>query len=290
MRPLAGLAGPMTPPTLLFSVRTPFHLGPASTAGGVIGAAPRRATPSRHWLATQNPPAGTLLEGLSRLTTLERRLETSHDPRAVFAAVYILQIQALADDLKQPGRYVDTAWMTKMTLDFLQRYLDAFDAYDRGDLANVPKPWQSAFGRAKAGRAPVIADLLLAMNAHINHDLPIALASVGAGPQHLRDFQQFNNVLVANVPMVQNLLYTRFLRKEGSIESVASAALGPVDEWLTGALIVNWRALAWKNAQALTIRGKSAYPELERNSLWSARGYELLSDLTPFELVRRGLL
>ena len=72
-------------------------------------------------------PARTLDEGLARLSALSERFEATGDRRAVFADTYLIQIKAFAEDVAQPGRYAHPAWMTGMTLDFLQRYLDAVD-------------------------------------------------------------------------------------------------------------------------------------------------------------------
>lgn len=241
------------------------------------------------WLDTRTPAPATLAEGLKRLSTLADRLNASGDRRAVFASTYLIQIQAFAADVGKPGSYQNPAWMEKMVLDFLQRYLDAFDAYERQDFAHVPAAWKVAFDRAVAADGPVMGDLLLAMNAHINHDLPITLAATQAGASVKADYLRFNDVLEANIGGVQDLVANRFL-KPGSLAAKGDRLLGPIDEAATDMTIRRWRDAAWTNGLKALHDGEKAYPAIRRRADWRANvlgsGIRLLPDV----LARRGLL
>jgi hypothetical protein len=257
---------------------------------------PGRSDPARgpsavasDWLATRSAAPTTLDEGLKRLGTLADRLHAANDRRAIFASTYLIQIQAFAEDVRKPDSYQHPAWMETMVLDFLQRYLDAFDAYERKDFAHVPAAWKVAFDRAVAADGPVMGDLLLAMNAHINHDLPITLAATRAGPSVKADYLRFNDVLEANIGGVQDLVANRFL-KPGSLAARGDRWLGPLDEAATDMTIRRWRDAAWTNGQRALANGRDAYPAIRQRADWRAKvlgsGIQLLPDL----LARRGLL
>jgi hypothetical protein len=179
--------------------------------------------------------------------------------------------------------------MKKMVLDFLQRYLDAFDAYERKDLAKVPAPWKAAFDRAVAGNGPVVGDLLLAMNAHINHDLPLTLAATGATQANRADYLRFNEVLFANIDGVQNLVAERFL-KPGNLAARGDRLAGSLDESATQLTIGRWRNAAWTHGQEVIAQGKAAYPAILRRAGWRATAIGSGLDVLPNFLAKRGLL
>lgn len=250
----------------------------------------RPATPvARDWLATRSPAPKTLDEGLKRLGALADRLDAAGDRRAIFASTYRIQIQAFAEDVRKPGSYQHPAWMETMVLDFLQRYLDAFDAYERQEFAHVPAAWKIAFDRAVAADGPVMGDLLLAMNAHINHDLPITLAATRAGASVKADYMRFNDVLEANIGGVQDLVATRFL-KPGSLAAKGDRWLGPLDEAATDMTIRRWRDAAWTNGQRALTDGREAYPAILQRADWRAKVLGSGIRLLPDALAKRGLL
>lgn len=265
----------------------------APPAGTALVTGPRLAGSSSSvgtWLATRSPAPLTLDEAIGRLQAIDDHLTATHDRRAVFVETYLMQVRSFAADVKIPGRYDDPAWITRMTLNFVQRYLDAYDAYDRGDLASVPEPWRLAFDSARDNGRPVVGDLVLAMNAHINHDLPLCLADMHAGPDNEADFLRFNEVLERNVDPVKQSVMQRFMRPQGSIASSVDRFFGPVDTWQVGNLIRSWRDAAWQNGQALETRGQRAYPAILSRSGWRARLVSSLAGLTPASWGKLGLL
>jgi hypothetical protein len=247
--------------------------------------APR--TPS--FLALREPAPQTLEAAVRQLGALSRRLAAQGDRRAIFPAIYEMQVRAMAQDLAVPGRYADPAWMTRMALDFAQRYFDAFDAYERGDRAAVPAAWLRAFDHARLARGPVVNELMLSMNAHINHDLPLSVAATGGEPRHRRDFERFNTCLKANVDHVQTLL-AGHLRPKGSLAGALDQLAGPLDEWLAGGMIASWRATAWRNAMAIARTGEAGYAPVVDRATWNARLIDTVGGWVPASWVRRGLI
>jgi hypothetical protein len=180
--------------------------------------------------------------------------------------------------------------MQRMTLDFLQRYLDALAAYDRGDLASVPQAWRIAFDHAAAGKGPVVGDLLLAMNAHINHDLPLAVAATGPSPSVQADYRRFNDVLAAHIDEVQALICSRYLKpsKGEPLAARGDRWLGGADEALVAGTIRRWREAAWANGVAVVTQGQAAYGAIQRRSASRASMIALGAGLVPSFLAKRG--
>lgn len=254
-----------------------------------LKAAQAPAAPAASWLATRQAPAATMDEGIARLAAVEARMKAKGDRRQVFVSTYLIQLRAFAADVLVPGHYTNPAWMTRMVLDFEQRYLDALNAYDTGDLARVPAAWKRAFDRAAAGDGPVLGDLLLAMNAHINHDLPLSVAATGPSPSVLADYRRFNDVLEANIDAVQDLVTGQFLQS-GSLAAKGDRWLGGLDEALTNQAIRSWRDTAWTNGVALTTRGPSAYASVQKRANWLSGAIAGATRLVPRFLVKNGQL
>jgi hypothetical protein len=99
------------------------------------------------------------------------------------------------------------------------------------------------------------------MNAHINHDLPLALVSICQArsielrrdsPQH-RDYLKINDTIAATEARVKQEFLTGMVR-------VADEVLGHVDDVIAMWSITEARNAAWTNAEALwALRG---HPDL----------------------------
>jgi hypothetical protein len=253
-----------------------------------LPAPPRGApcAPAPAWLATRQPPPPTLAAAAGRLADLAARLEARGDHRAAFAATYAMQVHDMAIEVSEPGRYRDPAWMTRLALDFAQRYLDAFAAHEAGDRAAVPAGWRLALDRARAGDGPLMGDVLLAMNVHITHDLAVSAAAVGPTPDHRADFMRFNETMRRNVERVQALLEARFLRPGGSLVGALDAALGPVDEWVAGQAISRLRERAWDDAVRLRQEGPAAQARLDERAAKVGRVLDWLGQRLPAAWIR----
>ena len=62
--------------------------------------------------------------------------------------------------------------------DVLYSYFRAYRNYERGG-GPAPEPWRITFDEAAHGDAHAGQDVLLASNAHHQHDLPLAYAEMG---------------------------------------------------------------------------------------------------------------
>jgi hypothetical protein len=132
----------------------------------VSGAAVERGKP-------QTPAAG-----ISQVVARLREIEASaapHDGVACFARLYREVTEAVAAELR--GRGPDGAvFVGRLDVRFADCFFSGLDAWEHAP-ASAPRAWAPLF---EARRRPGIAPLqfaLAGMNAHINRDLPVALAA-----------------------------------------------------------------------------------------------------------------
>ena len=170
------------------------------------------------------------------------------DGIACFNRMYLDVTQQVGSRLRQ-GFFADPAFMTELDVAFANLYFAAAGA--AGDPAAVPLAWRPlAEQRATAGIEPV-QFALAGMNAHINHDLPVAMVStctaLATEPEagsHPADYQKVDQLLDAIEQSVRQ-----------SFETAAELAL---DRHLSAVatLIGNWsistaRDMAWTNTLLL---------------------------------------
>ncbi|HBW19394.1 MAG TPA: hypothetical protein DEH11_10470, partial [Actinobacteria bacterium] len=123
------------------------------------------------------------------------------DGLACFNRMYLGVTREVDSELGQ-GFFADPAFMTALDVAFANLYFTAAGA--AGDPAAVPLAWRPLIEqRAAAGIEP-IQFALAGMNAHINHDLPLAvvstcteLATAPAAGAHLADYQKVDQLLDA---------------------------------------------------------------------------------------------
>lgn len=227
-------------------------------------------------------------DAIDRMDSLLSLWEPERDYRAVFVRSYRAITERMGQAVENE-EFEDNGWMEELDVQFADEYFDALEAYESGER-NRPECWTLAFDLAVEKRTTVLQDLLLGMNAHILHDLPIALFKMGLEPaerqQRHRDHDKVNNVLGGMIDTVQRDVSNRY--------SVALRILdrltGRGDELLTDKGIRLARADAWSAAQALaeapdgTTRA-ALRADLDRNASATARLVEasttILSKLVP---------
>lgn len=199
---------------------------------------------------------GQVVDGLSGL---EQAALARHDRRAVFLTVYV-QLSREMKRLIEARAFRDNDWVARYTIAFANFYREANDAYEAG--AAVAKSWRIAFDIAKQGAALVSQDVLLGINAHINHDLALALEQVAIDPRRedrLFDHTAVNEVLRALTDAVSERiseLYAPGL-------TVVDASAGTFDEEISNFSLAIARENAWEAAVALA----NARADIERRTI-----------------------
>lgn len=191
----------------------------------------------------------TLDEIVAGFHALEQALYDRKDRRAVFATAYLtmtLEIEKRVGELS----YNDPGWVAAYAIAFANLYRVALACYERGDRALVPEPWQISFDTANQKSNLIFQDLLLGMNAHINHDLALALEEVGLDPgreERREDHFAVNEAIRQATDAVKARLRDRYVPLYGLLDRL----LGRFDEHVAGFSIEKARQNAWKSAVSL---------------------------------------
>ncbi|MFL5912436.1 MAG: DUF5995 family protein [Gaiellaceae bacterium] len=187
---------------------------------------------------------------LTRLRAQWRTLDAACDHRALFSLAYIEITQGLRDDLARPHpRYFRyPAWFTYVIVDFSNHYFQNFDDYAAG--RPVPESWRIAYDDDMHGNTNAGQDVLLASNAHTQHDLPYIYAEMGmrtpAGASRKHDHDGVNYVNTAVFEHLEHEyadLYDPFFSWVNMGD--------PLDNYSTGEMVKAWREGAWRNAERL---------------------------------------
>jgi len=171
------------------------------------------------------------------------------DGVARFNELYLAVTREVATQA-HAGAFADAAYLSALDVGFAGLYFGAVDLDARG--AAVPHAWAPLFeARGRKGVA-AIQFALAGMNAHINHDLALALnvtcdqrkvALKRRSPQH-RDFLKVNDTL----ERVQDRVKARYAH---GLVGWADKALGRLDDVVAAWKVARARDAAWTNAEVL---------------------------------------
>lgn len=196
------------------------------------------------------PEYRTFDDALSSLGRIQEIFYDRHDRRVVFVSTYLIVTAAVKNCVHARG-FLDNEWVGRYDIAFANLYRTALLAYEKGDFASLPKSWKFAFDAAKNNHALIFQDLLLGINAHVNHDLPLALAAVSIDPdrpQRYQDHTSVNDTLAAST----NELEDRVEAMYAPGLDMLGRAFHPLIGEITSFDLTVARQLAWDNAVALT--------------------------------------
>ncbi|HEX2913565.1 MAG TPA: DUF5995 family protein [Chloroflexia bacterium] len=194
-------------------------------------------------------PFTSIDEAIENFCALEYFFYTHHDRRAVFITAYLAITRELKLKVSQ-GFFQDNEWVRRYGIAFANLYRVALLAYEQGNLAAVPKAWVIAFDTAKNNRGLVMQDLVLGINAHINHDLPLALNEVGIDPERDKRYQDHtavNQMLGAATQLMKDRVCAMY----APALSVLDHVLNPADDAFASFSVDKARESAWVDAVAL---------------------------------------
>jgi hypothetical protein len=174
-----------------------------------------------------------------------------------FNELYLAVTRAVAVE-SASATFEDPGFISRLDVVFADLYFAAVD--DDGARRTMPRAWAPLFEkRAEHGIAP-LQFAIAGMNAHINHDLALALVAttkefkIGLDrdtPQH-RDYVVVDGIL----ERVQDEIKDRFTT--GVIKDIDKAG-GRVDDMLASWSVSHARDNAWMQAQTLDALGGSNF-------------------------------
>jgi hypothetical protein len=159
--------------------------------------------------------------------------------------------------VRDPGFFDSPSDLQELDERFAVMYFDALEQHL--ETGEAPRPWRTYFDYCSSGGRPVV-QMVLGMNAHINGDLPVALAEQGY--EWRSDFDRINGVLESELGDVSGHL--------ARMHDLAGL-LGLLDRGLARRefrqLIASWRRDAWENSKRILSGDRSreeVFVETER--------------------------
>jgi Family of unknown function (DUF5995) len=192
-------------------------------------------------------PVTSVAEAIARMEAIDAALPAT-DGIACFNRMY-LDVTREVDSRISAGFFADPAFMAQLDVTFANLYFAAAGAL--GDLAAVPPAWLPLAQRRDMAGIEPIQFALAGMNAHINHDLPLAVTStclaLAAAPDagsHFADYQKVDELLDAAEQSVRESFET-------AAELAADRHLAAVADLICDWSINDARDLAWTNSLLL---------------------------------------
>ena len=141
---------------------------------------------------------------IARMQAIDELLPVT-DGLKWFNRLYLMVTQQV--DLCPPGgAWQSPVWLERLDIVFAGFYFDAVAGYLNGDT--VPSAWSALFEARCSTGIDRIQFALAGMNAHINHDLALALLATDAelnvvpilGSSEYADYQSVNDLLRPSCP------------------------------------------------------------------------------------------
>ena len=187
---------------------------------------------------------------LSRLRIQWRALDRRCDHRALFSLAYLRITTGLRDDLarQHPRFFRYRNWMIDVIVDFSNRYFATLRDYARG--RPVPESWRIAYDEDMHGDTSGGQDVLLASNAHTQHDLPYIYADMGMrtrrGASRKHDHDGVNEVNNRVFDGLESYYAAHYDQQFTWIHMTS-----PLDHIGTLETVKGWREGAWRSAERL---------------------------------------
>ena len=188
-----------------------------------------------------------------------RRFEATFPPpgdeKRHFHGVYYRNTVAVKDDL-EAGLFVDPAWLEPWDVVFANLYLDALEAWSRGERPSLP--WQVAFEAADDPAISPLVHVLIGLNAHLNYDLPQALLAVVTDEEftdaalirrRYRDFKHIDDIVVRRVKE-EDLELQRV--EEPGDRTLFDRMMTPLNRLASKRFLQEARYKVWRNAIELS--------------------------------------
>jgi Family of unknown function (DUF5995) len=202
----------------------------------------------------------TVAEAIARMQQIDSALPAA-DGVACFNRMYLEVTEAVDERIGQ-GFFADPAFMTRLDVVFANLYFAAVDAMS-GPAASVPAAWAPLIEARSRPGIFAVQFALAGMNAHINHDLPIALvqtcSDLGTAPDdgsHHADYQKVDVLLDGAEQSIRQQFESSVVL---ATDRHAQAVLDLICNWSMNSA----RDVAWDTAVAL----------------WRCRGVALAEDL-----------
>src|SRR5947207_12748178 len=172
------------------------------------------ATPDPRLLhIVADPKPRTIDDVIDRMNRLDAALPGT-DGLKWFNWLYLLVTKSVKSNPTATG-WKDPQWLRRLDVVFANFYFAAIESALSG-IGTTAKSWQALFEARQKGGVDRIQFALAGMNAHINHDLSLALLQTDSdfgvvpsmtSPEH-DDFEHVNGLLASVLPAALHTLAT----------------------------------------------------------------------------------
>lgn len=205
--------------------------------------------PNEDLLNLLTDPCHTAEDVVKWLQELERCFSSGRDLRGVFATAYLQISEAISAELAGRG-FEDNDWSEAYMVRFANLYREALLHWEAGETATVSKAWRISFELARKQEGFIIQHLLLGINAHINHDLALALVQAGLDSDRekkYRDHTRINQILGKATEELKSEVADRYAPILNRIDEIS----GEISNDVANFSIPKAREHAWTFAVAL---------------------------------------
>lgn len=198
------------------------------------------------------PPVIATMKGIDSLLP-------NNDGLKWFNRLYLTVTQAI--DLQSQTAWASAAWLTRLDVVFAGLYFTAISDF-LNQSQSTPSAWNALFESRDISGIDRIQFALAGMNAHINHDLALALIQADTemnlqpslqSPEHA-DYERVNNILAQVMPAALNELAVGVLGE-------AAQDTGKIGRLLAIWNITVARDTAWAFADYLRVMPAALRPQ-----------------------------
>lgn len=222
--------------------------GPAPAPAG-RGWEPARRELAAAVAGTPSDVAGVLAQLTAVQEALDRVPGVKGGNRvAAFNRLYF-RITSRVSDVLQTPEVVDPRFLELLDVEFAKLYFAALRSWGEGH-SSTPDAWEVLFRRSQDRRLTRLAAAVLGVNAHVNHDLALALIETwkrlgppGDGPPH-HDYLVINQIFFEEIPLLRRRFSTAWQLK-------IDRFVGELDDWSQALLVETTRAMAWQQGRRL---------------------------------------
>jgi hypothetical protein len=197
--------------------------------------------------AAANPPQ-SIAGVLTLIQTIDRTCQTL-DGLKWFNWLYMSVTQAVKASV-DAGAFQDGAWLTELDVQFAALYFNALHAGLTG--GECPACWESMLKVRNQVKIARIQFALAGMNAHINHDLPMAIVSTcratNTVPRH--GTQQYADYTAVN-PILDGIIEPAKQALNVTLAGDGIPATSHVEDMIAAWGLAHFREQAWNTAQSL---------------------------------------
>lgn len=181
---------------------------------------------------------------------LEEYFFIRHDLRGVFTTAYLHITQSIGAAIEE-NSFRNNSWSRDYLICFANLYREAILNYENGNIDLVPKSWKCSFDLAENTEGFIIQHLLLGINAHINHDLALALHQVTIDPNRDEKYTDHTDINII-LEKATDGLKRNVTEKYAPILQRLDRGFGTIDDDIIAFSIPKAREHAWSMAIALT--------------------------------------